>query len=329
MMKFDIYTHLIPPKLKDLIFEKQKTIVELKTCTALHDLDFRFRVMDRHPDVLQVLTVPGATVDELAEPGKAVDLTKSVNDELAELVFKYPYRFVAGVAVLPMSDIDAALDEIDRAVNDLKLRGILLRIPVNGKPMDRPEFFTVYEKMCQHNLPIWFHPHKNPKVPDYPDEDESKYIIWHLWGLAVETTVTMTRLVMSGVMDKFPELKIITHHCGAMVPYFWERIVNHYNQSEMRNRTDFKVGLKEAPIDYFRRFYTDTALLGNTSALMCAHKFYGADQILFGSDAPFDGQAGFYGAARTIKAIEAMDIPDEDKNKIFEENARKLLRLPV
>ena len=82
-MKFDIYTHLIPPKLKDLIFEKQKTIVELKTCTALHDLDFRFRVMDRHPDVLQVLTVPGATVDELAEPGKAVDLAKSVNDELA------------------------------------------------------------------------------------------------------------------------------------------------------------------------------------------------------------------------------------------------------
>ena len=67
---------------------------------------------------------------------------------------------------LEMADIDTALDEIDRAVNDLKLRGILLRIPVNGKPMDRPEFFTVYEKMCQHNLPIWFHPHKNPKVPD-------------------------------------------------------------------------------------------------------------------------------------------------------------------
>jgi aminocarboxymuconate-semialdehyde decarboxylase len=285
--------------------------------------------MDRHPDVLQVLTVPGATVDELAEPGKAVDLARSVNDELAELVFKYPDRFVAGVAVLPMSDIDAALDEIDRAVNDLKLRGILLRVPVNGKPMDRPEFFPIYEKMCQHNLPIWFHPHKSPKVPDYPDEDESKYIIWHLWGLVVETTVTMTRLVMSGVMEKFPELKIITHHCGAMVPFFWERIVNHYNQSEMRNHTDFKVGLRQAPVDYFRRFYVDTALIGNTPALMCSYDFYGAEQILFGSDAPFDGQAGFYGAPRTIKAIEAMDIPEGDRNKIFEENARKLLRLPA
>lgn len=328
-MKFDIYTHLIPPKLKDLMFEKQKTITELKTSTAVHDLDFRFRAMDRHPDVLQVLTVPGATVDELAEPGQAVDLAKRVNDEIAELVFKYPDRFIAGVAVLPMSDIDAALDEIDRSINDLKLRGILLRVPVNGKPMDRPEFFPVYEKMCQHNLPIWFHPHKNPKVPDYPDENESKYIIWHLWGLVVETTVSMTRLVFSGVMEKYPKLKIITHHCGAMVPYFSERIVNHYNMSEMRNRTDFKVGLTEAPIDYFRRFFTDTALIGNTSALMCAYHFFGADQILFGTDAPFDSQAGFYSTPRTIKAIEMMDIPDEDKNKIFEENARKLLRLPA
>ena len=114
-----------------------------------------------------------------------------------------------------------------------------------------------------------------------------------------------------------------------MVPYFWERIVNHYNMSEMRNKTDFKVGLREAPVEYFRRFYTDTALLGNTAALMCAYDFYGADPILFGSDAPFDSQAGFYGTPRTIEAIENMDIPADDKKKIFEENARKLLRLPV
>jgi predicted TIM-barrel fold metal-dependent hydrolase len=328
-MKFDIYAHFIPPKLKKIIFEKQKTIVELQTSTAVHDLDLRFRMMDRHPDVLQVLTVPGATMDELAEPGKAVDLAKSVNDEMAELVFRYPDRFVAGVAVLPVGDIDASLEEIDRAVNDLKLRGILLRIPIHGKPVDRPEFFPIYEKMSQLNLPIWFHPDKNPKVPDYPDENESKYIIWHLWGLPIETTFSMTRLVFSGVLERYPNLKIITHHCGGMVPYFAERIINHYNQSEMRNRTNFKNGLTEAPIEYFKRFYTDTAILGNTPALMCAYHFYGAEHILFGTDAPFDSLVGAYGTPRTIEAIEGMDIPAADKEMIFEKNARRLLRLPA
>ena len=261
------------------MFQKQKTLRELQTNLSLYDLDTRFRVMDRTPDLVQVLTVPGATPDELAGPNGAVDLSKKINDEMAELVDKYPYRFAGGVAVLPISNIDASLNEIDRAIKELKLRGILLRIPISGKPVDRPEFFPLYEKMCQLNLPIWFHPHKNPKVPDYPDEAESKYLIWHLWGLVVESTTSMTRLVLSGVLEKYPKLKIIIHHCGAMVPYFSERIVNHYHQSEMRNKTNFTVDLTEPVAEYFRRFYTDTALIGNTPALMCAHSFFGPDHF--------------------------------------------------
>jgi aminocarboxymuconate-semialdehyde decarboxylase len=153
--------------------------------------------------------------------------------------------------------------------------------------------------------------------------------MWHLWGLMVESTNSMTRLVMSGVMERYLKLKIIIHHCGAMVPFFSERITNHYHQSEMRNKTNFTAGLKERPVDYFRRFFTDTAIIGNTSALMCAYDFYGADPMLFGSDSPFDAQLGDYGTRRTIEAIERMDIPAGDKKKIFEDNARKLLRLPV
>jgi predicted TIM-barrel fold metal-dependent hydrolase len=328
-MKIDIYAHFIPPKLKDLIFEKQKTIKELQTNPGVYDLETRFRIMDKFPDVVQVLTVPGASMDELAGPGGSVDLAKRTNDELAELVYKYPDRFAAAVAVLPTSNIDASLKEIDRAINELKLRGILLRIPLNGKPVDRPEFMPLYEKMCQHNLPIWWHPHSSPKKADYPDETESKYIIWHLWGLVWETTVSMTRLVFSGVMDKFPQLKIITHHCGAMVPYFSERIVNHYNMHEMRNKADFKVGLTEPPIEYFRRFYNDTGLIGNTPALMCAYHFCGASHLLFGSDAPFDSQFGAYGTRCTIEGIEQMAISDVEKKMIFEDNSRKLMRLSV
>jgi aminocarboxymuconate-semialdehyde decarboxylase len=233
------------------------------------------------------------------------------------------------VAVLPVGNIDASLREIDRCINDLKMRGILLRIPVNGKAMDRPEIMPIYEKMCQYNLPIWFHPHKSSKVPDYPDETESKYAIWHTWGLIYETTVSMTRLVFSGVMERYPKLKIITHHCGAMVPFFSERIINHYYEREMCDRMSYTIGLPEPPLEYFRRFYNDTAILGNPRALMCAYEFFGTEHLLFGTDTPFDAYHGDYGTRHTIQAIEQMDIPETDKKKIFEENAKKLLRIYV
>ena len=352
-MKIDVSAHIIPPKFLELLFERSSGNISLKTLVdriptvpTVYDLDQRFRIMDKYPDVVQVLTVAAASIDDIAaEPKEALDLAQRVNDEMAELVFKYPDRFVAAMAVLPMKDMDAALKELDRAINDLKFRGALIRIPINRKPVDRPEFMPLYEKMCkpldsaeflplyekmcQYNLPIYLHPSARRDRPDYDDEPESKYFIWHLWGLVYETTVSMTRLVFSGIMEKYPRLKIITHHCGAMVPYFAERIVNHYNEAEMRDKWNFKQGLTEPHIEYFRRFYNDTAILGNTPALMCAHAFCGADHILFGTDTPYDPLIGDYGTRHTIDAIEQMAIPDSDKKKIFEDNARKLLRLAV
>ncbi len=329
-MKIDCYAHIVPPKMKDLMLKKDFALLkQLQIQPALYDLDLRFRIMDKYPDVLQVITWTLADLEDLAGPKETVDLAKRINDEIAELVYKYPDRFAAGTAVLPISDMDAALKELDRAVNELKLRGVYLRIPINGKPVDREEFMPLYEKMCQYNLPIWWHPSSSPKKADYADESESKYFIWHTWGLVWETTVSMTRMVFSGTLEKYPNLKIITHHCGAMVPYFWERIVNHYHMQEMRVKANYKKGLTQPHIEYFRKFYNDTAILGNTPALMCAYDFFGAEHLLFGTDAPFDAQNGLYGTGKTIEAIERMDISDGDRKKIFEDNARQLLRLPV
>jgi aminocarboxymuconate-semialdehyde decarboxylase len=332
-MKIDIYAHIIPPKCKDLLFEGSKGSFALKEHVSnyptLFDLDHRFRIMDKYPDVIQVITLSGVSVDELAPPKEAAILAQKVNDEMAELVRKYPDRFTVGVATVSMGDIDLALKELDRAINQLNLRGLQLRIPINRKPVDLPEFWPLYEKMCEYNLPIWWHPEGRREVPNYEGETESKYWIWHLWGLPFETTVSMTRLIFSGVFNKYPNLKIITHHCGAMVPFFAERIRNHYNFLEMRNKMNFHRGLTEHPVEYFRKFYNDTAILGNPSALMCAYDFFGPDRLLFGTDMPYDPTLGDYGPGQTIKGIEQMNIPDTDKKKIFEDNARKLLRLPV
>lgn len=107
-----------------------------------------------------------------------------------------------------MANIDVALKEMERAINQLKLRGVQLQIPINGKPVDLQELMPLYESMCQHNLPIWWRPLRRCEVPDYEGESGSKYYIWHLWGLPFETTVSMTRLIFSGMFEKYPKLNL-------------------------------------------------------------------------------------------------------------------------
>jgi aminocarboxymuconate-semialdehyde decarboxylase len=137
----------------------------------------------------------------------------------------------------------------------------------------------------------------------------------------------MTRLVFSGILEKFPGLKIITHHCGGMVPYFVERIIGGQDYAEVCCNAKFKRGLSKPPIDYYRTFYADTALYGASASLMCGYDFFGPDRIVFGSDMPYDSEGGDRYVRQTIEAIERMDISDADKQKIYEGNARKLLKI--
>ena len=327
-MKIDIYTHIVPPKYKEALSKVGGEMSMVENVPGLHKLDIRFRVLDKYPDLRQVL-VPSWGLGRTCSPTKEIELVKIANDEVAELVGKYPDRFVAGVALLPLSITDAALLETERAIEDLKFKGVLLRTPADGKPLDSPEFTPLYQKMTEHDLPIWIHPTRAPTVADYPGEESSKYFIWITWGWPYDTTVAMTRLVYSGILEKYSKLKFITHHCGAMVPYFAERITGMADYAEKCHNMKFKQGLTKPPIEYFRMFYNDTAIYGNPAALECAYHFFGAEHILFGSDTPYDDENGERYIRQTISAIEAMDIPKSDKKKIFEDNAKKLLHLVV
>ncbi len=206
---------------------------------------------------------------------------------------------------------------------------MLLYTPIKDKPLDSPEFWPLYEKMSQYNLPIWIHPTRNITYADYKTEEKSMYGIFLVLGWPYETAVAMTRLVFSGVLEKYPNLKIITHHSGSMIPFFEQRIIGAYDMFEMRQKDKSKQGLTKAPIEYFKMFYNDTALYGSTPGLMCAYAFFGADRLLFGTDLPYDSQLGDRLTRETINSVEQMDIPDFEKKKIFEDNARELLRLPI
>jgi predicted TIM-barrel fold metal-dependent hydrolase len=332
-VKIDIFPHILPIKYKEALYRVappgfyiQNVIDSLPT---LFNLDHRFQIMDKYEGLMQVLTLSAPPVEMIADSEKAADLARLANDEMAELVVKHPSRFAAAVGCLPMNNMEAALKEVDRVINDLKFRGVQLYTPINGKPLDSPEFVPLYEKMSQHDLPIWIHPQRAADYADYETEKRSRHMIFHIFGWPYETAAAMTRLVFSGTLERYPNLKFITHHCGGMVPYLEQRMIGAYDHAEMLRGAKYKQGLSKAPIDYFKMFYYDTALYGSTAALMCGYAFCGADHMLFATDMPYDSELGDRYIRQTIRSIEEMDIGESEKKKIFQDNARSLLRLPA
>jgi predicted TIM-barrel fold metal-dependent hydrolase len=148
------------------------------------------------------------------------------------------------------------------------------------------------------------------------------------FGWIYETSTAMARLVLSGILERYQNLKLITHHGGGMIPFLEKRITGSIERAQMLEEDRFSEYLKMPLIDYFKMLYCDTALYGSTSALMCSYAFFGADNLLFGTDMPYGGQLGETFTRDTIESVERMDISHVEKDKIFEGNARKLLCLP-
>ena len=177
VMKIDIFAHLMPKKYKDAIYRQTGRDFLMLEVPTLTDLDHRFRIMDIYPEMVQVVTAVGPVPEAIAKPKKAAEMARLANDELAEVVAKYPDRFLAAVAILPMNNIDAALTEAQRAINELGMKGVIIHTPVNDGPLDLPEFMPIYELMSGFGLPIWLHPRRE-QTPDYASEPTSKYWIW-------------------------------------------------------------------------------------------------------------------------------------------------------
>jgi aminocarboxymuconate-semialdehyde decarboxylase len=177
------------------------------------------------------------------------------------------------------------------------------------------------------------HPARTADFPDYPGEKRSRYDIWWAFGWPYETAVAMARLLFSGLFDRQPNLKIITHHLGGMVPHFEGRVGGGLDQ--LGKRTDdpddaaARGRLRQRPIDYFRMFYGDTALFGPAHAVECGLEFFGAEHVLFGTDMPFDPEGGPGFVRDTIKAVNDIDASETDRQLIYEGNARRMLRLKL
>ncbi|HUQ74410.1 MAG TPA: amidohydrolase family protein [Burkholderiales bacterium] len=342
--RLDIFPHIFPPA----FFERMKGIAEAKPALAanikrwlnipvLWDLDRRIKMMKKWPGYQQVLTLSLPAIEFLADENESPALARLANDGMADIVKAHPELFPCFVASLPLNNVKASLEEMDRAIGELGAKGIQIFTNMNGRPMDDPEFFPIFERMSKkYDLPIWVHPVRTSKFLDYPGESKSKYELWWLFGWPYETSVFMGRMVFSGMFDKLPKLKIITHHLGAMVPFLSHRV--GYGMDQYGSRTtdeDYEGQLKRMtqkgmrPVDYFKKFYNDTSINGWASGIRTGIDFFGAEHVLFGTDCPFDPEGGPLFIRETFKALDSLKLSPGDRRKVYFGNAVNLMRLQL
>jgi predicted TIM-barrel fold metal-dependent hydrolase len=338
MKKLDIFPHIFPKPYFDKMVEiipNKDAIRRWTNIPILFDLDARLKMMDKFEQYQQVLTLSMPAVEYVTPADKSPALARLANDGMHDICAKYPDRFPAWVASLPMNNVKACVEEITRAVEKMGAKGIQIFTNVNGRPLDDPEFSPIFAKMADYDLPIWMHPTRPQKFADYPTETSSKFDIWWVFGWPYETSAAMARMVFSGFFDRWPNLKIITHHMGAMVPFLEARVGMGLDQLGSREGAeenyrkiiaDMKAKGKR-PVDYFRGFYADTAINGSKSGMQCGLDFFGIDHCLFGTDCPFDPEGGPMFIREIIKSIDAMGLSAKDREQLYEGNAKRMLKI--
>jgi len=274
------------------------------------DIEHRLRDMDRNDIDMQVLTLTTPGV-ERETPERGIRLAKLTNDGFAEIIEKYPDRFTA-LATLPLQDPDAAVEELVRSVKDLGLKGAMLLSNVNGKPLDDVEFLPVYEKAVKLDVPMYIHP--TSPINDKGMEDLR---LVPMIGFGIDTSLSVIRLVLSGVMKKLPKFKLVASHVGGIFPFLRGRIETCFNAYP-----ECKVHIQESPSIFLKRVWMDSIIYDN-DVLMSALAFSGIEKMMLGTDHPH--QIG--DIQHAVKRIRDLDIPEADKELILGGNAEKLLKL--
>jgi len=331
-MRVDAYTHFMPSRMfKKLVDSGYPDIGKrMREVPCIHDLDERRRVVDSFKDYAQILSYPMPPLEMLAKgDGAQVQAdAKLINDEFQEICAKYGDHFPGWVAQGALGSADAGVAEAERAIKNGAL-GVQIYTNVAGKPLDDPAFEPFFAAMEKLDKPIWLHPARGAAFADYASEKKSKYEIWWALGWSYETGAAMARLVFSRIMDKYPKLKVITHHFGGIVPMLEGRIGPGWDQLGARTSdedlTVLLKQLKKRPLDYFKHtFYADTATFSAKPALDAGFAFYDLAKIVFASDCPFDPEKGTMYTRDALRFIEERDMPKAEKDMVWHGNLERI-----
>lgn len=250
-------------------------------------------------------------------PSEAAQIARISNDDNYVLCKAYPKKFV-NIGFVSLLDVKSALNEIDRCVQDLDARAITVGSNAGGKGLDFPEFYPFWEKLVKYDLPLFIHP---VQWENYPLVDTEKG--WRnmlVLGWPFDTTQAAWRIVLGGIIDRYPTVKIVLHHYGAMLPFFQRRI-------EQNIRLTLKDRLPRDIHEYWNNFYGDTALDGNVASYPCGYAMFGADRTVYGTDYPFGADDGEDFYKMNLAGVKAMNLPAADLEKVLSGNAKKLLKI--
>lgn len=327
-MRIDAYAHDVPEKYYNAMGEFSPTDVQKRHAKigGFFDYDRRIEHLDEHNIDKQVIALGAPHFWKGIEPSEeALELVQLANDEIREVASSYPDRYIP-VGTLPIDDKEMMLNEFDRCISDLDMVGIQIYTNYEGRPIDDEWLHPIYEKAEREGVPIWLH----PQVHDWFEWSDD----WGLdltYGWLFDTTMALARLVFSGLMERYSDMKLITHHGGGMVPHFMERVDLFYGPTYEDGVYSFDIigesyeELQQPLGNYFRKFYGDAVLYGSVPSLRTVYEFYGPDHLIFGTDYPYGGDNGQDFMQACTEAMEELDIPDKDKEKIFSKNIHDLI----
>jgi len=329
-MRIDAYTHFFPKRFFDKLYEVAGEYKDMgkrvRSLPALYDVDVRKKIIDGHKDYQQILAYPQPPIERLVKKSDDIDeFCRIINDGFAELCAKEKDHFPGWVAHVSLAASDAGVAEAERAIKGLGALGVQIYTNVAGKPLDRPEYLPFWDKMNDLGAPIWLHPARGAETPDYIAEDKSFYEIWWTFGWSYETACAMARLVFSKIIDTHPDLKIITHHFGGIVPMLEGRLGPGNDVLGSRTTEEdyvaLRKSLKKRVLDYFKEdFWADTAAFTAVPATKAGMEFFARDKILFASDCPFDPEGGTMYPRETLKILDGLNLSVPDRDKIFFKN---------
>lgn len=300
MKSIDVFAHVLPPQFFKQMLAIDSQIPE-RAPFIKHPMLTKPELRNQYlpTDSFQVISAVNVNPEDYVDATTAARLCRTANEEIEGMVDQNP-RFIGGIAMLPMNNVAEAVKIIQAVGKSTKLVGAQIFTRALGKSIADQAYWPIFQAAAEANVPLLLHPIFDSRKPD-----NNIVFSWEY-----ELSNAMMQIVQANLFRKYPELKIIVHHAGAMVPFFAGRI---------------KYILPAAQAADFKKFYVDTAILGNPAALALTVDYFGAQHVLFGTDAPL-GIAPAGATNEILKAIQDAHFSDQTMKQIFYQNYERLFQ---
>lgn len=286
----------------------RRQLVNIKP--KMESVEERLADMDRMGVDIQALAIAPYQTYYWAEPHLGAEVSRTINDELAGMIGRYPDRFI-GLGTVPLQDTEASVTELRRCMGDLGFKGLEIGTNVEGEEISSPRLDPFWDAVEDTGAVIFIH----PTGFTHPQRFTEHYF-FNVIGHPLENTLAIANLIFSGILERFPALKIVVAHGGGYLPAYAARMDHAYHARE-----DVREGLPRPPGEYLRQLYFDTMVFQPDQLSFLVEK-YGADHVVLGTDYPYD-----MGENDPIGLVSKTGLSEAEQAAICGGNAARLMGL--